>query len=190
MPGDEFSALFADRIRRAGLGICTLQMLRIAAPDAPTFGAAVMSDLSLVRYEGYAALPEAAALKAVLDKEQAEELAAGIHLIAVQSRDQSFVVGDSHVYGDAPAPFASETVDDLIIAEFDRVFSLPGRKVTQRWTGSYASGPDVIFHDRPADDVRLLIVTGGTGASTAFALAEDVLGDLFDSRPLMTETAS
>ncbi|SEA97823.1 TIGR03364 family FAD-dependent oxidoreductase [Rubrimonas cliftonensis] len=187
-PGDEFAALFPERIAAAGLRICTLQMLRLAAPGAPAFGAAVMSDLSLVRYEGYSALPEAAALAEVLRREQGPELDAGIHLIAVQSADRSFVVGDSHVYGDAPAPFAREALDDLILAEFDRVLPLPGRRVVERWTGAYASGRDVIFHDRPAADVRLLIVTGGTGASTAFALGEDVLADLFDAQPLKTET--
>jgi hypothetical protein len=39
-------------------------MLRVAAaPGLPRFTAAVMSDLGLVRYLGYAELPEAAALK-------------------------------------------------------------------------------------------------------------------------------
>ena len=54
-----------------------------------------MSDLGLVRYLGYAELPEAAALRRRLEAEQAEHLANGIHLIAVQSEDGSLVVGDS-----------------------------------------------------------------------------------------------
>jgi hypothetical protein len=33
--------------------------------------------------------------------------------------------------------------------------------------------------DRPADDVRLVLVTSGTGASTAFAIAEEVIGELY-----------
>jgi len=180
-PGDDLKSLFPERLGAAGLKVCTLQMLRVA-PQVPTrLGAAVMSDLSLVRYEGYAALPQAGALRGVLDREQADELAAGIHLIAVQSADGSLVVGDSHVYGEAPDPFASERVDNLILGELDRVLDLPGRQVVERWTGTYASADDVILFDRPCDTVRLLVVTGGTGASTAFALGEEVVADLLDS---------
>ena len=65
-----------------------------------------MSDLGLIRYLGYAALPEAAALKGRLRAEQPAALDNGVHLIVVQSSDGSFVVGDSHHYGETPDPFA------------------------------------------------------------------------------------
>jgi hypothetical protein len=32
----------------------------------------------------------------------------------------------------------------------------------------------------PRPDVRLVLVTSGTGASTAFALGEETIADLFD----------
>ena len=50
---------------------CKLHMLRVdPAGAAPALNAAVMSDLGLVRYLGYAELPEAAALKRRLEAEQ------------------------------------------------------------------------------------------------------------------------
>lgn len=179
-PGDDLSTLYRDRIAPHGVRICTLQMLRIA-PAAPVrLGAAVMSDLSLARYEGFADLPEAAALAARLDREAGEARRAGVHLIAVQSADGSLVVGDSHVYGDGPQPFASERFDALILDEFDRVFAMPGRRVVERWTGTYASASDRrVLVEAPEPNVRLAIVTGGTGASTAFALGEEIVADLF-----------
>ena len=70
--------------------------------------AAVMSDLGLVRYAGYAALPEAAALQRRLAAEQGAQLANGVHLIVVQSADGSLVVGNSHHYATTPDPFAPE----------------------------------------------------------------------------------
>ncbi|NTG16377.1 TIGR03364 family FAD-dependent oxidoreductase [Agrobacterium rhizogenes] len=187
-PGDDFSALYPERIAPHALSVCTLQMLRVA-PAAPVpFGAAVMSDMSLARYEGFAALPEAEALAKRLDAEEAESRAAGIHLIAVQSGDGSLVVGDSHVYGDTQAPFAEVRLDDLILAEFDRVFDLPGRQVVNRWIGTYASSKEhTVLVDRPADNVRIVMVTGGTGASTGFALGEQVIGDLFGSHSVFQE---
>ncbi len=181
-PGDDFSGLYPERIASYGLDVCTLQMLRLAPATPVTLGAAVMSDLSFARYEGFAALPEAEALIARLEREDAEKRAAGIHLIAVQSADGSLVVGDTHVYGNAPAPFSSARFDDLMLDEFDRVFDMPGRQVVERWTGSYAHAADrTVLVDAPRANVRLVIVTGGTGASTAFALGEEVIADLYGS---------
>lgn len=180
-PGDDLSTLYPERIGQYGLKICTLQMLRLNAGNPqPKFGAAVMSDLSLARYEGFSALPEAQALARRLDEEKRETRAAGIHLIAVQSADGSLVVGDSHVYGNAHDPFAQTRFDELILEEFDRVFDLPQREVIQRWVGSYvSSGEGTVLVDRPDDHVRLVMVTGGTGASTGFALGEQVIDDLY-----------
>jgi hypothetical protein len=36
-----------------------------------------------------------------------------------------------------------------------------------------------MFCDAPRDDVRVVVVTSGTGASTAFAIAEEVVSELF-----------
>lgn len=181
-PGDDFSTLFPDVINAHPLTICTLQMLRVS-PGRPTrFGAAVMSDMSLARYEGFAALPEAAELGRRLDEEEAESRAAGIHLIAVQSADGSLVVGDSHVYGNAQQPFATERFDQLILDEFDRVFDCPDRHIVNRWIGTYASSATrTVLVEKPADNIRLVMVTGGTGASTGFALGEQVIDDLYSS---------
>jgi glycine/D-amino acid oxidase-like deaminating enzyme len=156
----------------------------LVRPDAPgaSLGAAVMSDLGLVRYLGYAELPEARALRVRLETEQADHLANGVHLIAVQSADGSLVVGDSHHYGETVDPFAPAAVDDLILDELDHVLHLPGRTVIERWSGTYASARDrLMLVDRPSDSVRLVLITSGTGASTAFAIGEDVMADLFSS---------
>ena len=180
-PGHDFLSLFADRIAAYGLTTCKLHMLRVAPADAGfRLGAAVMSDLGLVRYLGYAELPEAAALRARLATEQAEALDNGVHLIAVQSADGSLVVGDSHHYGETLDPFAPEHVDRLILDELDAVLDLPGRTVRERWIGTSASAGDrLMLVDRPSDTVRIVIVTSGTGASTAFAIAEEVIAGLF-----------
>lgn len=183
-PGDDLTTLFPEVIRPHGIRICTLQMMRVAPASPTRFGAAVMSDLSFARYEGFAELPEAAPLIARLDREAAEARQAGVHLIAVQSADGSLVVGDSHVYGDSPQPFASDRFDALILDALDRVLTLPGRQVVERWTGTYASASDrTVLVEAPAPHVRLVIVTGGTGASTGFALGEQVVADLFGSSP-------
>jgi FAD dependent oxidoreductase TIGR03364 len=179
-PGDDYLSLFPDRIAAYAPTRCKLHMLRVAPARPLALGAAVMSDLGLARYLGYADLPQAAALAARLDAEQADHRANGVHLIVVQSADGSLVVGDSHHYGPTPDPFQPEAVDDLILDEMDAALDLPGRRVTERWIGTYASRPDGWrFTDAPDPATRVVIVTAGCGASTAFAIGEETVADLF-----------
>lgn len=192
-PGDDLVSLYPDRLAAFGLTRCKLHMLRVAAP-APDFRlpAAVMSDLGLVRYLGYAALPEAGTLKARLVAEQPAALENGVHLIAVQSADGSLVVGDSHHYDATPDPFAPQAVDDIILDELSAVLAIPAPVVTERWTGTYASAADrTMLVDAPHPRVRLVVITSGTGASTSFAIAEEVVDDLFGTvAPTTKEIAS
>jgi FAD dependent oxidoreductase TIGR03364 len=182
-PGHDFLGLFPERIAAYGLTTCKLHMLRLM-PGRPglQLGAAVMSDLGLVRYLGYAELPQSLALKARLEREQPQALVNGVHLIAVQSADGSLVVGDSHHYGETIDPFAPQAVDDIIIDELEAVLDLGQHQTVERWTGTYASASDrLMLIDRPSDSVRLVLVTSGTGASTAFAIGEEVIAELFAS---------
>jgi len=179
-PGDDLATLFPERIAAHGVERCKLHMLRLADPGF-RLNAAVMADLSLARYAGFADLPEAAALKARVAAEQPAMIANGVHLIVVQSADGSLVVGDSHHYAKTPDPFAPDNVDELILDEYSTVFAGQKPEVVARWTGTYASANRTMFADAPAENVRLVVITGGTGASTSFAIAEEVVADLFQT---------
>ena len=48
----------------------------------------------------------------------------------------------------------------------------------ERWIGEYPSASLPAFIASPSPDVRLAMVTSGTGMSTAFALAEETMADL------------
>jgi len=181
-PGDDFVSLFPDRIAQYKPTKCRLTMLRLAAPGF-RLPAALMSDLGLVRYHGYADLPEATALRQCLEKEQPAHLKHGVHLIAVQSADGSLVVGDSHHYDATPQPFAEAETERLILDEFRAATGIAPPSVTERWTGVYASSPErPMFVDTPAPAIRVVLVTGGNGASTAFAIGEEVIGELYDRK--------
>lgn len=178
-PGDDLVTLFPESFARAEVTRCKLQMLRLADPGW-RLPAPVMSDLGLVRYLGYAALPEAGSLRARLEAEQAGHLEHGVHLIVAQSADGSLVVGDSHHYAATPDPFSRDDVDALILDEFAKVFGRAPPVVLERWTGTYASATGHSLVEAPMPRVRLVVVTGGTGASTAFGLAEEVIAGLYD----------
>ncbi len=179
-PGDDFATLYPDRIAAYGLTRCRLSMLKLADPGL-RLPAALMSDLSLVRYRGYGALPEARALETKLRAEQPRHFANGVHLIVAQGADGTLIVGDSHHYDDLPGPFAPATAEADILDEFTRAFGRAPPPVQERWTGTYAVAADRTYLvDTPAPDVRLVIVTSGTGASTGFGIAERVIADLFN----------
>ncbi|MCR9285567.1 MAG: TIGR03364 family FAD-dependent oxidoreductase [Rhodobacteraceae bacterium] len=179
-PGDDGTTLFADRIATYEVTRCKLQMLRVAPRNRIDLGTAVMSDLGLARYLGYAALPQAEPLKARLDREMADHRENGIHLIVVQSEDGSLVVGDSHHYSATPDPFIDKTVNDLILGEMETILDLGPYDISETWIGTYASAPDRWrFTDAPDDSTRIVVVTAGCGASTAFAIGEETIADLY-----------
>jgi D-hydroxyproline dehydrogenase subunit beta len=177
-PGDDLSGLYASRIAAYHVTRCKLQMLKLASPGF-TLPGALMSDLGLLRYAGYSALPEAAPLHSRLAAEQGEYLKHGVHLIVVQGADGSLIVGDSHHYAATPDPFADARVDQLILGEFAAATGRRAPAVLEHWTGTYASAERPMFIDAPSPEVRLVMVTSGSGASTGFALGEEVIDDLF-----------
>jgi FAD dependent oxidoreductase TIGR03364 len=181
-PGTDLTGMFPGEIAARGVTLCKLHMLRVAAPGF-SLPAPVMSDLGMVRYLGYAGCASLPALRARLLAEQGAWLEDGIHLIAVQGADGSLVVGDSHHYDDSPDPFQPGAVDDRIVAELSAVLDLPRPEVVERWVGVYPSGSEPAFIASPLPGVRLVMVTSGTGASTAFALAEETLADLLGLPP-------
>jgi D-hydroxyproline dehydrogenase subunit beta len=180
-PGDDLNGLYAGRIGGFNLTRCRLQMLRLADPGF-RLPAALMSDLGLGRYRGYADLAAAVPLKAQLASEQPDHLKHGIHLIVVQGADGSLVVGDSHHYAATPDPFSQEDVDALILEEFTAALGFAPPPVIERWTGTYASAPDrSVLIDAPEPSVRIAIVTTGAGASTGFAIGEEVIASFLDT---------
>ncbi len=179
-PGDDLRTLFPEVIDRLRITRCRLHMLKVTPQAGFRLPGSIMSDQSLVRYLGWSELPEAAALKTRLIAEQKEWLDEGIHLIAVQGSDGGLIIGDSHHYEWSPSPFARGRVDDLILQEMHAVLNLPGARVTERWTGTYASLPDrLMIRETVGEGIRLVIVTSGTGASTSFAIGEETINDLF-----------
>jgi FAD dependent oxidoreductase TIGR03364 len=177
-PGTELTGPALPLLADLNLRLTRLQMMRVRPDPGFGLGAAVMADLSLVRYAGYAALPQAAPLLKQLQQEVPASLDAGIHLIAVQSADGSLVVGDSHHDHHTPEPFAQEAVDRLILGHLQEAVRLKSCEVVERWTGVYPTGhsEDAVIR-APGPDLRVVVVTSGTGASTAFGLAEDVFND-------------
>jgi FAD dependent oxidoreductase TIGR03364 len=176
-PGTELNGVAEQYLAPHSLTHTQLQMLRVKPTNALRLQAAVMSDLSLVRYAGYTGLNRHQHLLNRLNQEEKACLDAGIHLIVVQSQDGSLVVGDSHHPAHDVEPFAQECVDTLILEQLKRTLSIDNYQVTQRWIGKYPVGrsdTDALIL-APNSHTRVVSVISGTGASTAFGLAEEVM---------------
>ena len=183
-PGNDLQTLFPEATAARGVRHCKLQMLRLAPqPAGWRLPCAIMGDLSLLRYGGFSACSAGAALRALLEREAADRLAAGVHLLLVQSADGSLVAGDSHDYGATPDPFAPAAIERMLIEEALRLIDVPDTTVIERWTGVYPSAEMPVIIEAPHPDVRVVVIASGTGMSVAFALAEEVIGGLLGRPP-------
>ena len=181
-PGSDLHSLYPDTLAQAKAKLCTLNMMRVMPKKDFKLNAAVMSDLSFARYDGFAQLPEAQGLITLLDDIQSAERKAGVHLIVVQSADGSLIIGDSHDYSDRELPFREVRLDELIINEFHQVMDIGEIDIVQHWLGVYPSGDDVVFTASPEKGVVIGSVTGGTGASTGFAFGEELIHFVLESK--------
>ena len=171
-----------ERIAAYGLTRCKLHMMRLAPRR---FDDALRRNHVRSRHRSaISAMPScraAGALARRLAAEQGEHLANGVHLIVVRSADGSLVVGDSHHYAATPDPFAPTAVDDLILDEYAACFRRRARR--RSWSAGPAPTPrrriGSMLVDRPSEALRIVLVTSGTGASISFAIAEEVVADLF-----------
>jgi FAD dependent oxidoreductase TIGR03364 len=174
-PGPDLRTLFPDTFERHQTTLCKLQMMRVRTAAAGQLTHPVMGDLSLVRYAGYAGLPESAGLKRHLEINAKSALDQGVHIIVVQSADGSWVVGDSHHYEASPDPFHDDAVDRLILEHTARLVDLSDAQVLERWVGVYPSAGRDAFIESPCPGVRVVSVTSGTGMSTGLALGEEAI---------------
>jgi FAD dependent oxidoreductase TIGR03364 len=174
-PGSNVAAFAPELAARTRAHDCCLAMLRIRAPGVGLPGV-VMGDLSLLRYEGFATLRSAAALRERVAAEQPRHVAAGVHVIVAQSADGSLVVGDSHRYDREP-----DAEDEaLILEELAALVHAPGAEVVDRWTGVYpVADSKPLLAESPAPRARVIAVTNGLGMSTGFAVGEETIAELF-----------
>ncbi|WP_299842054.1 TIGR03364 family FAD-dependent oxidoreductase [uncultured Roseovarius sp.] len=179
--GDDFCTIFPEAFRAANLGRCRLQMLRtVPQPDNWQLSPFVLGGLSVTRYGTFNDCPSLPALKAYQQKNFADHLAHGIHVIACQEADGSITIGDSHAYDTAGECTRSDEVDRLILEELSQMIALPDPRIADRWLGHYAHSPDGETRVlTPDDKVTAVTMTNGQGMTHGFAVAEKVIQNLF-----------
>jgi glycine/D-amino acid oxidase-like deaminating enzyme len=102
---------------------------------------------------------------------------AGIHILAVQDPDGSFVVGDSHHHGTGDLnEILDARLEALILAEAQQLIALPRWEIVERWHGIYGMARDAELYRATLDEV-IHLVTGirGKGMTTGPAVARETI---------------
>jgi FAD dependent oxidoreductase TIGR03364 len=175
--GQEFEILYPECYAQYPITKCKLQMLRTTPqPHGWRMGAALCAGLTLIHY---AAFKECTALNEVkkrFEKEMAEYLQWGIHVMASQQGTGEITLGDSHEYGLVFDPFDKEYVNQLILNYLDTYVCFPSRLIAQTWNGIYAKMQDgsteLVVSPHPG--VTIVNGLGGAGMTLSFGLAEEV----------------
>lgn len=171
--GDDLTTLFPDVLASSGLKRCKLQMLRTRSHATTRQRAHVASGLTLRHYRSFESCPSLDALRARIARESPELDALGIHVMATQSADGSFILGDSHEYDEEISPFDKSEIDELILRELAKVIALPDWSIAERWHGVYAKHPELpVFEAQPVPGVFVCVGPGGAGMTMSFGLAD------------------
>lgn len=170
---DRFFPDLADAI---GLLRCRLRMLEAATPGDAVLAPALLTGLSMLRYDGFSEQPSAARVRERIAAESPELLDHVVNLMCTQRPDGSLILGDTHHYAVTEPPFEDEASDELLLEQFRRLLGVQHLAVRRRWRGVYASSPVTPFLVAdPMPGVRIVSVTSGIGMTTALGLAEGTL---------------
>ena len=179
-PGNHLKGLGRDLFEKRKIQSSKLHMLRVMPEKKFKLPGGIMADLTLMRYPGYENLPSKKKLDKVIHKTCRAELDNGIHVIVVQGKDGSLIIGDSHQYThDTHYPFEKEKIDTLILNKFEQILPIGRYNVVERWIGEYPSGKNDYLDHWLDKNICIANVTTGIGMSTGFAFAEDVINKLY-----------
>jgi D-hydroxyproline dehydrogenase subunit beta len=190
-PGVGIGGLFPEIADRLGIVQCTLAMTLIERPARIPAHLAVLTGTSLARYDGFTAMPGAAALRAELADREPELTAVVANLMAT-GVEGGLLLGDSHAYDDVYEPFLDADTSELLLRKGAALLGIPTPRVLQRWLGRYSDAPDsTLVIEHPDPHTTVAVVTSGVGMTLAFGIAERVLdGAAVDSRALHRPSAA
>lgn len=184
-PGYRLMGLFPELAERHELRVCTLVMTLIDRPDRIPAELGMLTGTSLARYDGFAAMPGAGALREELAHRE-PELVDCIANLMVAGIPGGLLVGDSHAYSLSPEPFIDEEIGQLLLNRATGLLGIDRPVVRQRWLGQYADSPATnLILDRPDSRTTVAVVASGIGMTLSFGVADLALtgGSVSGFRP-------
>jgi FAD dependent oxidoreductase TIGR03364 len=175
--GDDFETLFPEYFRQSGIVRCKLQMMRsVAQPRGWALGPALAFGPTFNHYPTFEVCPSRQALQERVRRERPELEKFGIHVMVSQNARGELTIGDSHEYGLAVDIFDKPEVNRLILDYARQYLRVPTLEIAESWHGVYAKHSERTYVvAAPADGVRMVTVTSGTGMTLSFGIAEQTL---------------
>ncbi|MCF2572756.1 TIGR03364 family FAD-dependent oxidoreductase [Brevibacterium sp. UCMA 11754] len=175
-PGYQLTSLFPRIAETYGVRICTLVMSLIERPPQTPTGFAMLTGTSLARYDGFAAMPGASALREDLALREPELVDVIANLMVTDIAD-GLLIGDSHAYALSPEPFIDEHVGNLLLERATSMLGIAEPVVRQRWLGQYADSAETnLILEHPDEQTTVAVVTSGIGMTLSFGIADRILG--------------
>lgn len=181
--GRDFRALYPQVFYNSDIEVSKLQMMKTVPQPGYQLPGAILTGLSIRRYESFQECPSYASLKA--DQIDANFKQWGIHILFKQATDGGIIIGDSHEYAAAGEQdklgfSINQEINNLIIAEAMRIFDLPRWEMAYCWNGYYGqSKSHDVFKKEVAANIHVVTAIGGKGMTASAGLAEESIKELF-----------
>lgn len=183
--GSDFKTLFPRHFEESDLVVSKLQMMQTVPQKKYILKGAILTGLSIRRYEAFEECASFASIKAREAKDSFEKKW-GVHILFKQAMDGSVIIGDSHEY--APAKTMDSLgfdlnmeIDDFIMTEAKKIIDLPTYAIRNKWFGMYAqcSTSDIYLH---TIDSNIHIVTGigGKGMTGSAGFSKQHINSIFN----------
>lgn len=180
--GNEVKLLFPELYSKSGQVVSKLQMMRTLPMPHVQLEGNILTGLTIRRYESFEAY--CPSFKTTPTPEHYRELKArGIHILFKKATDGSIIIGDSHDYADTDhlddLGFGlDEHVNELMLAEAERIVDFDVRKVAVKWAGYYPQHNDNIVEIAASENIFIRTAIGGKGMTAGIGYTEASLNAL------------
>lgn len=186
-PGADHRSLPPElRSREAEVALQETQMLRLLAPGRRRYRQTLATGLSLLAYPGFCGYDAITPLRERLELETPELVERAVSPVATQLSNGDLIFGSTTTYTDAPSPYSSERLDDLMLQQARALLGI-SPSVRQRWTSTQVGIRGGSDHDfltsRPMRGVRVVRAARLTAAAMCHWHAAAVLDELLTGGP-------
>lgn len=181
--GYEFKLLFPEYFSSSGIVISKLQMMRTQPFPEVALEGNILTGLTTRRYESFE--HNCPSFKNLKTPEHYEELKKwGIHILFKKAADGSFIIGDSHEYAgvnnfDDLGFNINQYVNELMLAEAQRIVNFNVGKIQSYWAGYYPQHPSkhIVTLDLE-NKIHIRTAIGGKGMTASAGYAEQSILDI------------
>lgn len=183
--GSDFKTLFPQLFDGSDLVVSKLQMMQTVPQPNYKLPGAILTGLSIRRYEAFVECPSYASIKAKENKETFGHQW-GVHILFKQAMDGSVILGDSHEYASAREMDTlgfdlRADIDEFIVREAKKIIDLPSYTIKNRWFGMYSQCETTDIFNRTIDkNIHIITGIGGKGMTGSAGYSQESINTIFN----------